>query len=152
MLCLVWPPYLSFYPDPYPRLCPTPYLSCYLEPYSSCLPESYLSVLPDASPESLLESYPSMLPWILPERLPELYPDMYLIRLTRHYPTAYSAELPYSDLFPTRLHPTRSYPAILLNFLTRLAILQLALPENFLIGIPSWLRLISADNVSRLLR
>jgi hypothetical protein len=67
------------------------------------IPESYPSMLPNTSPESLPEPYLSMLPRISPERLPELYPDTHLIRLLRPYPIAYPAELPYPDLFLTRL-------------------------------------------------
>jgi hypothetical protein len=144
--------YPDAYPDPYPRLCPTPYPSRYPEPYPSCLPESYPSVLLDASPESLPKPHSSMLPRISPEHLSELYP----IRLTRPYPIAYSTELPYPDLFSIRLLPTRSYPATIPDFLTwsgntslppnaypplpnhysRPGTLQLALSENFFIGLP----------------
>jgi hypothetical protein len=97
-----------------------------------------------------------MLPEILPERLPELYSDTYPIRLTRPYLIAYLAELPYHDVFFIGLLPTQSYLATLPDFLTqpgntslpstanpalpndlsRPRTLQLALPENFLIGLP----------------
>jgi hypothetical protein len=87
---------------------------------------------------------------VVPDRVNPALPDRLPGRIT----------LP--DLFPIRLLPTRSYLATLPNFLTRLGntslpptayptllnhlsrpgTLQLTLPENCLISIPCWLRLI----------
>jgi hypothetical protein len=99
-----------------------------------------------------------------------LYPILLLIGLLLTQPyTVLPGRITLPDLFLIGLLPTRSYSATLSNFLTRSGntslhptaypalpnhlawpgTLQLASPENFVIGLPPCLRLILADNASR---
>jgi hypothetical protein len=144
-----------------------------LSAYPIDLPKSHPNSLPKLQPSTLSEPHliASMLTWpytLIPGRitLPDSSPDR-----TSTY-SAYMVlpgRITSPNLFLFGLLPTRLYPATIPDFLTRpgntslhptaywalpnhLArpgTLQLASPENLLIILPPWLRLVLVDNASR---
>jgi hypothetical protein len=104
----------------YPNLARTAYSKSTQAPYSS-LAQSHQCI------PGLIHSYSAELsyPFLLPIRL----------LLTQPY-TVLPGRITLPDLLPIELLSTRSYPATLLDFLTRSGTLQLASPKNFHISLP----------------